>query len=219
MSRMRSHLFVLVGAAVLALGVTPAQVRSGYEEVKDWPRLPAGMEMGEAAGVAVDADGHVLVFHRPGRGFDPTATEPLKDPAVLVFDAQDGRLLRSWGANTFVVPHGISVDRANNVFLTDVALQQVFKFSHDGQLLFAIGEPRVGRWDATHFNQPTDIAIREDGSFYVSDGYINSRVAIFRQRRQVDARVGEEGRGVRRVQQPARFVVLCRQHGCDRRRS
>ena len=68
---------------------------------------------------------------------------------------------------------------ANNVFLTDVGLQQVFKFSHDGTLVFAVGEPRVGKWDATHFNQPTDIAIRADGSFYVSDGYVNSRVAIF----------------------------------------
>jgi hypothetical protein len=66
-----------------------------------------------------------------------------------------------------------------SVFLTDVGLQQVFKFSHDGKQLLALGEPRVGAWDATHFNQPTDIAIRPDGTFYVSDGYVNSRVAIF----------------------------------------
>jgi peptidylamidoglycolate lyase len=147
--------------------------------VKDWPRLPAGVEMGEAAGVAVDVNGHVMVFHRPGRGFDTAATELLKDPAVLEIDPQSGRLLNSWGANTFLVPHGITIDQANNVFLTDVALQQVFKFSHDGKLLFSVGEPRVGKWDATHFNQPTDIAIRVDGSFYVSDGYVNSRVATF----------------------------------------
>jgi peptidylamidoglycolate lyase len=55
----------------------------------------------------------------------------------------------------------------------------VFKYSHDGTRLLALGEPRVGKWDATHFNQPTDIAIRSDGSFYVSDGYVNSRVALF----------------------------------------
>ena len=135
--------------------------------------------MGEAAGVAVDAGGHVFVFHRPGRGFDPAATEPLKDPAVLEIDGDSGQLIRSWGANRFLVPHGITIDAGNNVFLTDVGLHQVFKFSHDGTLQFAIGEPRVGRWDATHFNQPTDVAIRADGSFYVSDGYVNSRVALF----------------------------------------
>jgi len=185
---MRSHHPVLIaGATALALVTAAtglqhesvAAAAAAYEEVKGWPSLPAGVQMGEAAGVAVDINGHVMVFHRPGGGFDPASTEPLKDPAVLEIDPESGRLIHSWGANTFLVPHGITVDRANNVFLTDVALHQVFKFSHDGKLLFSVGEPRVGKWDATHFNQPTDIAIRADGSFYVSDGYVNSRVAIF----------------------------------------
>ncbi len=185
MGGMRSPTSLLLTGAVamIVTGVgarhEAAAVATGYEEVKGWPTLPAGMQMGEAAGVAVDINGHVMVFHRPGRGFDTAATELLKDPAVLEIDPQSGRLLNSWGANTFLVPHGITIDQANNVFLTDVALQQVFKFSHDGKLLFSVGEPRVGKWDATHFNQPTDIAIRVDGSFYVSDGYVNSRVAIF----------------------------------------
>ena len=196
MSAMRSLTSVLVAGAFVTLIPFPGQTPSrNYEEVKDWPRLPAGVEMGEAAGVAVDVNGHVLVFHRPGRGFDPSATDVLKDPCVLEFDAQDGRLIRSWGANTFLVPHGITVDGENNVFLTDVGLQQVFKFSHDGKLLFGVGESRVGKWDATHFNQPTDIAIREDGSFYVSDGYINSRVAIFDRNGKWIREWGKKGAG------------------------
>src|SRR6266576_1035772 len=121
-----------------------------YEEVKDWPKLPAGVQLGEVPGVDVDAKGHVFVFHRPGRGFEPSATTLLNEPAVLEIDADSGRLIASWGANTFLVPHGIT-----------------------------IGEARVGGWDGMHFNQPTDIAIRSDGSFYVSDGYVNSRVARF----------------------------------------
>jgi peptidylamidoglycolate lyase len=185
---MRRDRFIFLGvlaSLVLAAGEGPgtagATAASGvrYEEVKGWPRLPAGLEMGEAAGVAVDTNGHVFVFHRPGRGFDPAATELLKDRAVLEIDGATGQLIHSWGANTFLVPHGITIDGANNVFLTDVGLQQVFKYSHDGKRIFAVGEPRVGKWDATHFNQPTDIAIRADGSFYVSDGYVNSRVALF----------------------------------------
>ncbi len=170
-------LAVMGGAAGLPATTVAATVR--YEEVKDWPTLPPGVEMGEAAGVAVDSSGHVFVFHRPGRGFDPAATETLTEAPVLEIDGETGRLIRSWGANTFLVPHGITIDGANNVFLTDVGLHQVFKFSHDGTLIQALGEPRVGKWDATHFNQPTDIAIRPDGSFYVSDGYVNSRVALF----------------------------------------
>jgi DNA-binding beta-propeller fold protein YncE len=203
MGRMRSSTsLLLAGAAAAAMIVTGAGARheaaavaAGYEEVKDWPSLPAGLQMGEAAGVAVDVNGHVMVFHRPGRGFDTAATEFLKDPTVLEIDPQSGRLIRSWGANAFLVPHGITVDRSNNVFLTDVAMQQVFKFSHDGKLLFSVGEPRVGAWDATHFNQPTDIAIRADGSFYVSDGYVNSRVAIFDSRGHWVREWGKKGAG------------------------
>ena len=166
-----------------------------YEEVKDWPRLPAGVQIGECAGVAVDASGHVFVFHRPGRGFDTAATEKLTEPAVLEIDADSGKLLNSWGANMFLVPHGITIDASNAVFLTDVGLQQVFKFSHDGKPILALGEPRVGAWDATHFNQPTDIAIRPDGSFYVSDGYVNSRVAIFDKNGKELREWGKKGAG------------------------
>jgi hypothetical protein len=95
MARMRSHTSLLViGAAAVTLivggtGFRQASVLAAavaYEEVKGWPSLPAGAQMGEAAGVAVDINGHVMVFHRPGGGFDPAATAPLKDPAVLEID-------------------------------------------------------------------------------------------------------------------------------------
>jgi peptidylamidoglycolate lyase len=152
---------------------------SAYQEVKDWPRLPPGVQFGEVAGVDVDRHGHVFVFHRPGRGFEPTATELLEPPAVMMFDEKTGERLASWGARTFLVPHGITSDDEGNIFVTDVGLQQVFKFTHDGRQLLALGTARVGGWDATHFNQPTDIAIEKDGSFFVSDGYVNSRVARF----------------------------------------
>lgn len=172
---------LLLGAACLTAAVallTDAPL-ARYQEVKDWPKLPAGIRLGEVPGVAVDGHGHVFVFHRPGRGFEPDAKELLADPAVFEIDAESGNLIASWGAGMFLVPHGITVDDQNNIWLTDVGLQQVFKFSHDGRLLLTLGQPRVGGWDATHFNQPTDVAIRKDGAFYVSDGYVNSRVALF----------------------------------------
>jgi peptidylamidoglycolate lyase len=175
---------------------------TGYREVKDWPKLPAGVQLGEVPGVDVDAHGHVFVFHRPGRGFEPGATEVLADPAVLEIDAESGRLIASWGAKMFLVPHGITVDDENNIWLTDVGLQQVFKFSHDGRLLLTLGQPRVGGWDATHFNQPTDIAIRKDGSFYVSDGYVNSRVALFDRKGTLLREWGKKGSGAGQFSNP-----------------
>jgi len=179
-----------------------------YEEVKGWPNLPPSVRLGEVAGVAVDMNGHVFVFHRPGRGFARAETTKLAEPAVLEIDANTGKLISSWGANTFLVPHGITIDGQNNVFLTDVSLQQVFKFTHDGKLLFALGEPRVGAWDATHFNEPTDIAIRPDGTIYVSDGYVNSRVALFDQNGKWLREWGKKGSGEGEFSNPHGLVLV-----------
>ena len=195
MARMRRYFALFLLACVFRLPAPDSRLPAGYEEVKSWPVLPSTVQFGEVAGVAVAPNGHVFVFHRPGRGFDPSATEKLKDNTVLEFDADSGKLLHAWGANTFLVPHGITIDRDGNVFLTDVGLQQIFKFSPGGKLIFAIGEPGVGKWDATHFNQPTDIAIRDDGTFYVSDGYINSRVALFDKNGKWIQEWGKKGAG------------------------
>ena len=119
---------VLVFLSVyLFAGIVPPV--TSYEEVKDWLKLPPGFQLGEVPGVAIDTGGHVFVFHRPGRGFEPQATELLAGPAILEIDPGTGKLLASWGANMFLVPHGITIDSANHVWVTDVGLHQVFKFS------------------------------------------------------------------------------------------
>jgi peptidylamidoglycolate lyase len=179
MTSTRKSLYAWALLSLALVAASPRQGSSGYMEVKDWPRLPADVQLGEVSGVDIDSHGHVFVFNRPGRGFEPTATALLEKPAMIVIDAQSGTLVASWGAKMFLVPHGVTIDRDDNVWVTDVGLQQVMKFSHDGELLLTLGEARVGGWDATHFDQPTDIAVLEDGSFYVSDGYVNSRVAHF----------------------------------------
>jgi peptidylamidoglycolate lyase len=48
-----------------------------------------------------------------------------------------------------------------------------------GTLLRAWGVRGTGGNDEAHFNKPTDVAVSPDGSFYVSDGYVNSRVVKF----------------------------------------
>ena len=88
-------------------------------------------------------------------------------------------MLDSWGADLFIMPHGLTVDKENNVWVTDVALQQIFKFSHNGKLLLKLGVAKTAGNDSLHFNLPTDVAVANDGSFYVSDGYGNSRVIKF----------------------------------------
>lgn len=104
---------------------------------------------------------------------------PVKCKTILIINKDNGKLITSWGGNLFIMPHGLTVDNENNIWVTGVGLHQVFKFSHDGKLLLKLGEAKVAGNDSLHFNKPTDIAIAGDGSFYVSDGYGNSRIVKF----------------------------------------
>jgi peptidylamidoglycolate lyase len=163
--------------------------------VPDWPKLPVTHHLGLCSGIGVDAHNRVFVFHRSGRKWSkPFPKEPITTPTVSVIDATTGELLNSWGANRFVMPHGLSVDPDGNIWLTDVALHQVFKCTADGQVLLTLGEAHVPGDDASHFNLPTDVAILPDGSFYVSDGYKNNRVMKFTAAGQFDFQWGTKGK-------------------------
>lgn len=153
---------------------------SSYELVKDWPQLSEGYVLSQPTGIGIDSSGNIFVFHRTGRRW----TEPFPDSlismnTVLMLDKETGKILNSWGANYFIMPHGLTVDKDNNVWLTDVGLHQIFKFTHEGKLLMKLGVAKTPGNDSLHFNLPTDVAVSPDGSFYVSDGYGNSRVVKF----------------------------------------
>lgn len=153
-----------------------------YEQVLNWPGLPDSFHLGNPTGISIDTSQQLVVFHRAGRewpllGAMPAA--PIGEHTILFLNKETGQLISSWGAGRFIMPHGLKVDQQNAIWVTDVGLHQVFKFSHEGQLLLALGEARVAGTDQTHFDQPTDIAIAADGSFYVSDGYGNNRIIKF----------------------------------------
>lgn len=184
MNNRLSKLLITVAMAAAQLvsvaGAQTVQVADRFEVVNGWPELPPGEMLGQATGVDVDSKGRVWVFHRAGREWsEPFPIEPIGRPTVWVFDGQTGRVLASWGADTFIMPHGLTIDRDDNVWLTDVGRHQVFKFAPDGRQLLVLGESRVPGDDARHFDMPTDVDVAEDGSFFVSDGYGNSRVLHF----------------------------------------
>lgn len=174
-------LFLPVAAS--AANSPPAPSRAtDYRVSHGWPILPEGEVLGSVAGVGVDSRGNVFVFHRAGRTWpdsDVLESTPIARPTIDVFDGRSGALLTRWGAKLFAMPHGLTIDDHDNVWLTDVALQQVYKYSHDGQLLLTLGERGVAGNDAGHFNRPTAVAVAPDGSFYISDGYRNTRVMKF----------------------------------------
>ncbi|HWU95807.1 MAG TPA: peptidyl-alpha-hydroxyglycine alpha-amidating lyase family protein, partial [Sphingomonas sp.] len=166
-------------AALAPLLLASAAPAPRYAVVHGWPILPEGRVLGPCSGVAVTGKGEVLVLHRGNRGTDAKGLAPVKEPVVEVFDGATGKLKREWGAGLFVVPHGISVGPGDHVWITDTGTSQVFEFTPDGALLRTLGERGVPGADATHFDRPTDVAPMPDGSFYVADGYGNSRVAKF----------------------------------------
>jgi peptidylamidoglycolate lyase len=153
-----------------------------YHVVHGWPVLPENNILDEVSAVAVDSLENVFVLQRGGRKWpdsDVLDETPIPVPTIFVFDGHTGRLLTKWGENILALPHSITVDGKDNVWVADVALNQVFKFSHDGKLLLKLGERAVAGDDPAHFNRPSDVAVAPDGSFYVSDGYRNNRIMKF----------------------------------------
>jgi len=170
-----------------------------YELVKDWPNIPADYNLGQVTGVDVDTSQNILLIHRAWRRWkilnEAFPDTPISANTIIELDRKSGKPLNSWGAGLFIMPHGLTVDKENNVWITDVGLQQVLKFSHDGKLLLKLGEARIAGKDSLHFNYPTDVAVAADGSFYVSDGYRNSRVIKFSREGKYLFEWGKKGNG------------------------
>jgi peptidylamidoglycolate lyase len=158
----------------------PARRRTDARCIGGWPAPGAAHRLGQVSGVAVDSNGDVFVFHRAGRVWrEPFPSSAIEGDTVLQLDGRSGVAVASWGHRSFWMPHGLRVDARDNVWVTDVGRHQVIKLAHDGTVLLTFGEQGVPGCDATHFARPTDVAVLPDGSFYVSDGYGNSRVARF----------------------------------------
>lgn len=173
------------GAVLMALALAACDAAPiAREEVPrlavdtGWPTIPADAKFGEVSGVDVDAAGNVWVLHRAGRAWEePFPTTPIAEPTVFKF-APDGTLLAQWGAGQLIMPHGISIDAAGKVWITDVALEQVLRFSPEGRQELALGTRGVSKQDAAHFGRPADVAFLP-GRVLVADGYVNTRIAEF----------------------------------------
>jgi peptidylamidoglycolate lyase len=98
---------------------------------------------------------------------------------------RDGKLIESWEQHNkmFVRPHRVLIspyDPERHVWLIDDGAHAIYKFTNDGKkLVMTVGTPMTPGNDETHFNRPTDVAWLPDGTFFVSDGYVNTRVVKF----------------------------------------
>jgi hypothetical protein len=124
----RTRPLVLLGALVGLGAMAAAQAPAGdnrptndlptpYRTIENYFKLPAGRTWGATSAVDIDKDGKSIWIAERCGGNSACLENPTVDP-ILHFDAS-GRLLKTFGAGLIVSPHGIFVDRDDNVWLTD----------------------------------------------------------------------------------------------------
>jgi sugar lactone lactonase YvrE len=164
-----------------------------FDSVADFPKLPEGMNFGEVPGVAVDSKGNVYVFTRSnsagGPAYAPTA-------AQLLEFAPDGKFLREIGKGLYAwsFAHSVRIDKDDNIWAIDKGSDMLVKFNPAGRVVWVFGrrkesaEAETKPWEHVDpplaaqdglFRQPTDVAWDSNGNIYITDGYINSRVAKY----------------------------------------
>jgi DNA-binding beta-propeller fold protein YncE len=183
-------LFVsLVAVSTICAEDTPVtEIR--YHSVPDFLKLPADLYFGEVAGVAVNSKGHVFVFSRgntSGPAYGASA-------AQLLEFGTDGRFVREIGHNLYAwsYAHTVKVDSEDNIWVTDKGSDMVIKFNPEGRVAMVFGRKQEASDEGTGplkepdpplppedglFRQVTDVAWDATGNAYISDGYVNSRIA------------------------------------------
>jgi len=206
---------VMLAAAVSIAASALAQSRSAaprndlpqpYRTTRDWGQLPAGTAKW-AAVTAVEAapDGSIYVIHRCAA--NSCVDRP--EPPILKFDP-NGKLLKSWGAGMFNFPHGATVDRDGNLWVTDAGGDgakghQVFKFSPDGAVLMTLGKAGVSGSGSDLFDQPTDVVVAPSGEIFVTDSHRkgkNNRVVKFDRTGKYLKEWGSKGSGPGQLSEP-----------------
>lgn len=166
-------------------------------EVTDWPSEALPSTVGQVAGVSVDLENRPVIFHRGPVVWDQGSFNnhneylrveagPIRGDTVLVLDPETGKVVHSWGGHHFFMPHGITIDSEGQVWLTDVAMHQVFRFPPGGAMVptLTLGRRFEPGKDSFHFCQPTSVAVAPGtvstgGDVFVGDGYCNARVVHF----------------------------------------
>ena len=204
MKRTLSVVFMLLATTAFAQQPAP---EIQFDANANFLKLPADMNFGEVSGVAVNSKGDVAIFHRSnsagGPAYGATASQ------VLLFD-KTGKFLREVGKGNYAwsYAHAIRFDKDDNLWAIDKGSDMIIRFNPEGRVTMVFGRKKEASdnaepWERVtpprppvngQFRQPTDVAWDTDGNIYISDGYINSRVAKFDKNGDFVASIGEPGR-------------------------
>jgi 6-bladed beta-propeller protein len=164
-----------------------------YESVPDFLKLPEDVFLGEVSGVAVNSKGHVFVFSRGGSSHGPA----FANTAAQLFEfAPNGKFIREIGKNLYAwsFAHMVRIDKDDNIWAVDKGSDMVIKFNPQGRVVMVFGrKPEASDHDSKpyepvqkprpqidgRFRQPTDVTWDPAGDIFISDGYVNSRVAKY----------------------------------------
>ena len=180
-----------------------------YDSVPNLLKLPPDLYLGEAAGVAVNSKGHIFVFSRGGSSRGPAFANTAAQ--LLEFD-RDGVFIREIGKNLYAwsFAHTVRVDKDDNIWATDKGSDMVIKFNPEGRVEMVFGrKPEASDTEAKpyertgpplphvdgRFRQPTDVTWDREGNIFISDGYVNSRIAEYDHNGDWVKSWGERGKG------------------------
>src|SRR5256884_279259 len=174
--------------ATPAFAQQPPEIR--FHSAPDFLQLPPDLYLGEVTGVAVNSQGHVFVFSRgntTGPAYGASAAQ------LLEFGA-DGKFIREIGHHLYAwsFAHSVKVDKDDSIWVADKGSDMVIKFNPEGRVAMVFGRKQEASDEGTEplrhpkpplppvdgmLRQVTDMAWDPAGNTYISDGYINSRVA------------------------------------------
>ncbi len=162
-----------------------------FESTTTFLKITPDTNFGEVLGVAVNSKGAIVVLNHPGTA----STGPLYANATTQlweFDST-GKFIREIGKGVYGLGygHGVRFDRYDNLWVVDKGTNAVVKFTPAGFVAMNLGRRPEG-YEGFEFRRmppaqkvavdglfdgPTDVAWDVDDNIYVSDGYVNSRIA------------------------------------------
>jgi len=181
-----------------------------YRTTRDWGELPPGVKWAAVTAIEPAPDGTIFVIHRC---FANSCSGRPEAP-ILKYNAA-GKLLQSWGAGMFVFPHGATVDKDGNLWVTDARGEngkghQVIKFDRSGRVLMTLGKAGVSGSGPALFDQPTDVVVAPSGDIFVTDSHRNgknNRVVRFTKDGRFVKEWGRKGSGKGELSEPHTIAI------------